>query len=79
MKNINLLIRNPIFWVIIGAFLVTFALVIVSISYYNHECPKVEIPELTKETIEQIKKINNAETINDIDSLLLELYGFGSK
>jgi hypothetical protein len=79
MKNIKLLINNFQFWLIIYALIVSFSLVIVSISYHNHECPKVEIPELTKETIEQIKKINNAETINDIDSLLLELYGFNSK
>jgi hypothetical protein len=79
MKNIKLLINNFQFWLIIYALIVSFSLVIVSISYYNHECPKVETPEIQKKNLLLIKKINNAETKNNIDSLLLELYGFNSK
>ena len=77
MKN-NIIFKNPVFWIMIYSLLVSMALVIVCISYSNHECPKVEIPELTKKNIEQIKEINEATDKHTLDSLTNVLFGFES-
>lgn len=70
------LIKKPVFWLAVYSFIVSVCLVLSLANCYYHECKKREIPEITKEYIEQIKNITNAETINDIDSLFIKLYGF---
>jgi hypothetical protein len=65
-------------------FLIAFAVVsILAIVFFSlwlkHECPelKTEI-EIQKIHKEQIKIIENAETKTELDSLLIQLYGFES-
>lgn len=79
MKDWNLLKRNFGFWSLIGNIIMIPTIVAMSIVWSKHECPKPMKPEITQKHLEQIKRIGNAETRNDIDSLLLELYGFESK
>jgi hypothetical protein len=51
------------------------------ILYVGHDCPTLETQaiEVTKENKETIKKINDAEDKNTIDSLTNILFGFESK
>jgi hypothetical protein len=71
MKNIN--------YLIIGNVILTVTIIAMAIVWSKHECPKQELPIITEKHLEQIKRIGNAETKHDIDSLLFELYNFSSK
>lgn len=74
------LIKNPIFWLGIYAFIVSLVTVILSILYAKHECKVCQkCPEISNESRILINTIDNANTKDDLDSLLLELYGFQSK
>jgi len=50
--------------------------VVFFVLWKTHECPKVNVPEVTKEYINKVKQISDAEDKHTIDSLMLELYGF---
>jgi len=75
----KLLFKNWGFWSIIGNVIFISTIIIMAVIWNGHECPKQELPEITEKHIQQIKRIGNAETKQDIDSLLIELYNFGSK
>ena len=72
------LIKKPVFWLGVYAFGISIALTVVSFKLLTKECEEVNIPEIQKEYVEKIKEITHADS-NDVDSLLLELYGFESK
>jgi len=75
----KLLFKNWGFWVIIYSIGASVTIVIMAIVWSNDECPAQELPPITEVTQQQIKKIGNAETKNDVDSLLIKYYGFQSK
>jgi hypothetical protein len=75
----RMIFKNWGFWSIIANFIFTATIIIMAIVWSEHECPKQELPVITEKHLQQIKKIGNAETKQDIDSLLFELYNFGSK
>jgi hypothetical protein len=75
----RMIFKHPLFWSIIANFIFLATIIIMSIVWSKHECPKQELPIITEKHLQQIKKIGNAETKQDIDSLLFELYNFGSK
>ena len=75
----KLLFKNWGFWVIIYSTLTTATIVIMAIVWSNQECPAQELPPITEVSQQQIKQIGNAETKNDVDSLLIKYYGFKSK
>lgn len=54
-------------------------IIIMAVIWSKHECQKQELPTITEKHLQQIKRIGNAETKNDIDSLLMEFYGFKSE
>lgn len=72
------LIKKPVFWLGVYSFGVSIALVVVSVKLSTKECEEKLTPEIKKEYYEKIKEITHADS-NDVDSLLLELYGFESK
>jgi len=74
-----MIFKNWGFWSIIANIIFLATIIIMSIVWNKHECPKQELPVITEKHLQQIKKIGNAETKQDIDSLLFELYNFGSK
>ena len=73
------LIKDWAFWLIIYSIIVSFVMILLIVMYNSHQCPKLETPVLQEKYINEIKKISNAENKTDIDSLLLEYYGFKSK
>tara|TARA_R110000868_G_scaffold68508_1_gene202478 strand:- start:458 stop:688 length:231 start_codon:yes stop_codon:yes gene_type:complete len=73
------LMKNWLFWSIIANVILVATIIIMAVVWNKHECPKQEAPIITEKHLQQIKRIGNAETKNDIDSLLMELYNFGSK
>ena len=73
------LMKNWLFWSIIANVILVATIIIMAVVWNKHECPKQELPIITEKHLQQIKRIGNAETKNDIDSLLIELYNFGSK
>jgi len=75
----RMIFKNWGFWSIIANIIFLATIIIMSIVWNKHECPKQELPVITEKHLQQIKKIGNAETKQDIDSLLFELYNFGSK
>lgn len=75
----RMIFKNWGFWAIVTNVILIATIIIMSIVWGKHECPKQEMPVITEKHLEQIKKIGNAETKQDIDSLLFELYNFGSK
>ena len=77
--KLKLLLTNFGFWLIIYALVLTFGFIGLIVKYYNYECPEPNIPEITEANQKKINEINDAQTKDDIDSLLLELYGFKSE
>ena len=75
----RMIFKNWGFWSIIANIIFLATIIIMSIVWNKHECPKQELPIITEKHLQQIKRIGNAETKKDIDSLLFELYNFGSK
>lgn len=73
------LFKNWGFWSIVANVIFVATITIISVIWSKHECPKQELPTITQKHLQQIKRIGNAETKQDIDSLLFELYNFGSK
>ena len=78
MKKLNLTFKNPVFWVMVYNLAATITIIVLSVKLGRHECPAPNIPEIQKKYVEQIKEISHADS-DDIDSLLLELYGLESK
>lgn len=62
---------------VVGLILVVYS-TIITVIYFGHDCPAVTESEISEEYVEKVKEISNAETKDDVDSLLLELYGFSS-
>jgi hypothetical protein len=75
----RMIFKNWGFWSIIANIIFIATVIIMAIVWSKHECPKQELPVITEKHLQQIKKIGNAETKQDIDSLLFELYNFRSK
>jgi len=75
----KLIFKNWGFWSIMANVILTATVIIMAVIWSKHECPKQERPVITEKHLQQIKKIGNAETKQDIDSLLFELYNFRSK
>lgn len=75
----KLIFKTPAFWFLVYGFLTTITIVVMSFMIAKHRCPQIERPIITEITQQQIKRIGNAETKDDIDSLLFELYNFRSK
>jgi len=74
MRRVIELLREYYMYVILVVLLVWG---IVFFTLWNkHECPTLNTPELTKEHIEKIKTISDAQDNHTIDSLFFELYGF---
>tara|TARA_R110000772_G_scaffold211986_1_gene322528 strand:+ start:1178 stop:1408 length:231 start_codon:yes stop_codon:yes gene_type:complete len=73
------LMKNWLFWSIIANVILVATIIIMAVVWNKHECPIQEPQIITEKHLQQIKRIGNAETKNDIDSLLIELYNFGSK
>ena len=72
------LIKKPVFWLGVYGFIISIALVIVSVKLSTGGCEELTPPEMTEKYVEQIKEISHADS-SDIDSLLVELFGFESK
>lgn len=77
-NNLKLMIKNPVFWVMVYNLSANVVIIILTVKLYRHECPEPNLPEIQKNYVEKIKEINNADS-DDIDSLLLELYGIEPK
>jgi len=75
----KMIFKNWGFWSIIANVILVATIIIMAVVWNKHECPKQELPIITEKHLQQIKRIGNAETKHDIDSLLMELYNFGSK
>ena len=72
----RMIFKNWGFWSIMANVILTATVVIMAVVWSKHECPKQELPIITEKHLQQIKQIGNAETKQDIDSLLIELYNF---
>jgi len=75
----KLLLKNWGFWSVVANVILLATIIIMAVVWSKHECPIQEPQIITEKHLQQIKRIGNAETKNDIDSLLFELYNFGSK
>lgn len=75
----KMIFKNWGFWSIIANVILVATIIIMAVVWNKHECPIQEPQIITEKHLQQIKRIGNAETKNDIDSLLVELYNFGSK
>ena len=75
----KMIFKNWGFWSIVSNVILIATVIIMAVVWSKHECPKQELPTITEKHLQQIKRIGNAETKNDIDSLLIELYGFKSR
>lgn len=75
----KMIFKNWGFWSIIANVILVATIIIMAVVWNKHECPIQEPQIITEKYLQQIKRIGNAETKNDIDSLLVELYNFGSK
>lgn len=75
----KLLLKNWGFWSIVANVVFLATIIIMAIVWSGQSCPKPTKPQLDEIHLNKIKEIQNAETKNDVDSLLIDLYGFKSK
>lgn len=74
-------IQNKTFYIFLALLITTTCLAVTFfILWLNYDCPGNDktIEQVNEKYIEQLTEISNAETKDDIDSLLRELYGFDS-
>lgn len=78
MKSLGTFIKNNA-RIIVTIYIVSslFTIILLTRRIILHECQRTQI-EINEELKTKIEKIDDAETRHDIDSLLLELYGFES-
>ena len=79
MKNlVNFMKRNSKLLLVAYCVLTTFTIAFLIHKVVTQKCERTQL-EITEEYVQKLDEISKADSRSDIDSLLLQLYGFKSK